>query len=80
MSQKMLKHSEIWKRRAKSRSSHLGDIKAGLFVKPVLIGLRAVATPETEVDTLISAQIAGKSAAEIRDLVIKLHAARKVAV
>jgi prophage regulatory protein len=53
------------------------DIKNGLFVKPVRIGLRAVGTPEDEVDALNAARIAGKSDEEIRALVVKLEAARK---
>ena len=64
-------------RRGRSRSSHYADIKAGLFVKPVLIGSRATGTPDNEVEALNAARIAGKSDEEIRALVVKLEAARK---
>ena len=69
----------VLKRRGVSRSAHYADIKAGLFPKPVPIGLRAVAHPDYEVDALNAATIAGKSADEIRALVVKLEAARKAA-
>jgi len=67
----------VCKLRGRSRSSHYSDIKAGLFVKPVLIGQRAKGTPDIEVKILISARIAGKPDSEIRALVVKLEAARQ---
>ncbi len=73
----LLRLHEILKRRGRSRSSHYADIKEGLFVKPVPIGLRANGTPENEVEALNAARIAGKSNDEIRALVIKLESARK---
>ena len=75
----ILRIPAVLKRRGRSRSSHYADIKAGLFVKPVLIGLRATGTPDYEVDALIAARIAGKTDEEIRALVIKLEADRKAA-
>ena len=69
----------VLKRRGVSRSAHYADIKAGLFPKPVPIGLRAVAHPDYEVDALNAATIAGRSASEIRALVLRLEAARKAA-
>jgi len=75
----ILRTPSVLERRGRSRSSHYADIKAGLFVKPVLIGLRATGTPDYEVDTLIAARIAGKTDEEIRALVIKLEADRKAA-
>lgn len=77
---RILRLPEVLKRRGRSRSSHYADIKSGLFVKPVLIGLRAIGTPDNEVDALNAARIAGKSDDEIRALVVNLEAARKVAV
>ena len=79
MSQSILRISDVLKRRGKKRSSHYADIKAGLFVRPVLIGARAVGTPDYEVDALNAAQIAGKTDEELRALVVKLEAARKAA-
>jgi prophage regulatory protein len=75
----MLRIPAVLERRGRSRSSHYADIKAGLFVKPVLIGLRATGTPDYEVDALIAARIAGKTDEEIRALVIRLEADRKAA-
>jgi len=69
----------VLKRRGVSRSAHYADIKAGLFPRPVPIGLRAVAHPDFEVDALNAATIAGKSADEIRALVVNLESARKAA-
>jgi len=69
----------VLKRRGVSRSSHYADIKAGLFPKPVPIGLRAVAHPDYEVDALNAATIAEQSEPEIRALVVRLVAARKAA-
>ncbi len=75
----ILRLPAVLKRRGRSRSSHYADIKAGLFVKPVLIGLRATGTPDNEVDALNAARIAGKTEDEIRTLVVKLETARKSA-
>jgi prophage regulatory protein len=77
MSHTILRLPAVLKRRGRSRSSHYADINAGLYVKPVQIGSRAVGTPEDEVDALNAARIAGKSDDEIRALVLKLEAARK---
>jgi prophage regulatory protein len=73
----ILRLPEVLKRRGRSRSSHYADIQQGLFVKPVLIGLRATGTPENEVNAINAARIAGLSNDEIRALVLKLEAARK---
>jgi hypothetical protein len=51
----------------------------GLFTHPVQIGLRAVGWPSSEVAALNAARIAGKSDEEIRALVVRLEAARKLA-
>lgn len=60
----------------RSHASIYNAIKAGLFTKPVPIGARAVGWPDNEVKALISARIAGKSEAQIRELVNNLHAKR----
>ncbi len=80
MSRTILRLPAVLKRRGRSRSAHYADIKAGLFVKPVKLGLRASGTPDDEVDALVAATIAGKSEAELRALVIKLQAARGAAL
>ena len=60
----------------KSHASIYTAIKAGLFTKPVPIGERSVGWPDYEVKAINSARIAGKSEADIRDLVNRLHAKR----
>jgi len=64
----------------RSKSSHYLDIKNGLFTRAVAIGGRAVGWPEHEVDAINRARIAGKSEAEIRELVTQLEADRQIAV
>lgn len=73
----LLRLPDVLTRRGRSRSSHYADIKAGLFVRPVLIGLRATGTPDHEVDALNAARIAGRSVEEIKALVSKLEGERK---
>ena len=60
----------------KSHASIYNAIRAGLFVKPVPIGQRSVGWPDYEVLALNNARIAGKSEADIRELVNRLHAKR----
>lgn len=59
-----------------SHSSIYTAINEGLFTKPVKIGVRSVGWPDTEVDAINRARIAGKTDAEIMALVDKLHADR----
>ncbi len=63
-----------------SRSTVYLRISQGLWTKPVSLGPRAVGWPDYECDSLTAARISGKTDAEIRDLVLKLEAARKGAV
>jgi prophage regulatory protein len=60
-----------------SRSTLYLRIAQGVFTHPVSLGGRAVGWPAHEVAALNGARIAGKSNSEIRDLVVKLEAARK---
>ena len=60
-----------------SRSTLYLRIADGVFPKPVNLGGRAVGWPSGEVAALNAARIAGKSNAEIRDLVLKLESDRK---
>ena len=66
----------------KGRAGHRSDasiynaIRDGLFPTGVAIGQRAKGWPDYEVDAIITARIAGKSDAEIRELVQTLHAKR----
>jgi len=67
----------VLKARGRSRSAHYLDIQNGLFTKPVAIGPRAVAWPDSELAALNAARIAGQSDTEIRNLVQALEAARQ---
>lgn len=60
----------------RSHASIYNAIRAGLFTKPVPIGQRSVGWPANEVQAINTARIAGKSVAEIRELVNRLHAKR----
>jgi len=62
-----------------SRSTIYLRISHGLLTKPVSLGGRAVGWPASEVAALNAAWIAGKSEAEVRELVITLQTARKSA-
>lgn len=63
----------------KSRSSLYRDMNDGLFTMPVRIGARSVGWPESEVEAINLARIAGKTDAEIKALVQKLHKRRQIA-
>jgi prophage regulatory protein len=72
----------IWRRRqvqdkvGLSRSTLYARIAAGLWPKPVSLGLRCVGWPDTEVAEVIAARIAGKSDNDIRSLVERIEARR----
>ncbi len=63
----------------RSHASIYNAIRAGTFTKPVPIGERSVGWPSYEVAAINAARIAGQSNEEIRQLVIELEVARKVA-
>ena len=60
-----------------SRSTLYLRIVNGVFTHPVSLGGRAVGWPAHEVAALNDARIAGKSDAEIRELVARLEATRR---
>ena len=60
-----------------SRSTIYLRIAQGVYTKPVSLGGRAVGWPACEVVALNAARIAGKSDADVRNLVVTLEAARK---
>jgi prophage regulatory protein len=62
-----------------SRSTIYLRIQQGLWPKPVRLGPRSVGWPVSEVAAINAARIAGMTDDEIRDLVVKLEAARKSA-
>ena len=62
-----------------SRSTIYLRITQGLWPKPISLGPRSVGWPEHEVAAVNAARVAGKTEDEIRTLVLKLHAERKLA-
>ena len=60
------------------RSTLYARISEGLWTRPVSLGPRAVGWPAGEVAAINAARIAGKTDAEIRDLVTQLHHARRL--
>tara|TARA_B110000503_G_C7114700_1_gene399792 strand:- start:222 stop:464 length:243 start_codon:yes stop_codon:yes gene_type:complete len=63
-----------------SRSTIYLRINQGLWPKQISLGPRAIGWPANEVAALNAARISGKTDAEIRELVLKLEAARKAVV
>ncbi len=61
----------------RSNASIYGAIRAGLWTKPVSIGPRSVGWPDDEVKAINAARIAGKTEADIKALVNRLHAKRE---
>jgi prophage regulatory protein len=59
-----------------SRSTLYFRIKGGLWPTPIKIGARAVGWLASEVQAMNSARVAGRSDAEIRELVSGLERAR----
>jgi len=60
-----------------SKSTLHNRINDGLMTPPISIGDRAVAWPSNEIESLVNAQIAGKSQEEIKLLVKVLIKNRK---
>ena len=72
------KLQEVLEYRHRSRSSHLRDVKNGMCTTAINVGPNSVVWLTTELETLGSAVIAGKSKDEIRQLVRLLHRKRQV--
>jgi len=60
----------------RSHASIYSQIKAGLFTSGIAIGQRSRGWPASEVKAINAARIAGKTEAELRELVQRLHAKR----
>lgn len=60
----------------RSDASVYNLIRDGLFTTGVAIGQRAKGWPDYEVEAINAARVAGKSDADIRELVNRLHANR----
>ena len=68
-----VKHAAGWR----SDASVSSAVNSGLLTKPIQISPRAVGWPDFEIEAITAAQIAGKTEADIRDLVTRLHSKRQ---
>lgn len=75
----ILRRKQVQAETGYSRSTIYLRITQGLWPKPVSLGARAVGWPAGEVLALNAARIAGQPDEEIRALVVRLEAARRVA-
>ncbi len=73
----ILRLPEVKQRSGLSRSSIYLYISKGLWPKPISLGVRAVGWPSNEIDTVLSARIAGKSNLEIRNSITEMELNRK---
>jgi prophage regulatory protein len=80
MSHKLLRLPTVKAESGLSRSTIYLRVAQGLWTRPVSLGARAVAWPADEVQALNAARIAGQGDADIRQLVLRLHAARTAGV
>jgi len=61
----------------KARSTWYSHISMGILPPPVRVGPRISGWPDTELDAIVAARVAGKDDDAIRELVKQLTAARK---
>jgi len=61
----------------RSSASIYNLVRDGLFTKPIKIGMRSVAWPDYEVDSINTARLAGYSDDQIRAHVNELHLHRE---
>jgi prophage regulatory protein len=80
MSERILRLPEVLHCYGKSRSTLYSEIDRGLFPEGIDLGGRLRGWPESELDALIRARIAGKTDGEIKELVSALHARRTAEV
>lgn len=73
---KLLRLPDVLAMTASTRSTHYLRVKQRLMTPPVKLGERCAAYPASEVEAINAARIAGKTDAEIRELVAQLIEAR----
>lgn len=74
----LLRLPDVMRRTGHARSTVYLMVERGLLPKAVKISERASAWPEAEIEAINRARIAGKSEAEIRQLVADLQHSRDV--
>jgi prophage regulatory protein len=65
----MLRLPTVLQRRGRQKSAHHNDVREGLWTKPVKPGRRMSLWPESEVNQLLAAEIAGATAEQVKELV-----------
>ena len=77
MNIQIVKQPSLLEQFAFSKSTLFSQIKQGLMPKPIPLGDRAVGYLQHELDSVLSARIAGQSNDQIKELVKSLVAQRK---
>lgn len=78
MSTTILRRPEVAARLGIATNTTYDFIARGILMKPIAVGLRARGWQASEVEALVKARCAEKSEDEIKALVVKLTAARKL--
>jgi prophage regulatory protein len=73
---RIVRRPDVERQTGYSRSTIYLRISQGLWTKSVQLGPRAVGWPSAEVEAINAARIAGRSDEAIRELVLRLEAAR----
>jgi prophage regulatory protein len=75
----LLRTAEVLRRLGlRDRKTLESRVRAGMWVRPVKVGERAIAYPAQEVATVLAARAVGKTNGEVRALVEQLHAQREL--
>jgi prophage regulatory protein len=80
MTYKILRLPRVMEECGLARSTIYLRVKQGLLPPPVSLGLRSVGWPQTEIEAINAARIAGQTDDQIRALVAELQASRKLGV
>lgn len=65
--------AEVLRRTGVSRTNLNSQIKRGLFLEPVKIGVRNIAWPEHELEALLRFMISNPSQDELKAFVTRIH-------
>lgn len=76
MTYRILRLPEVLNVSGYSRSTLYTRVSQGIWTKQIGLGVRCVGWPESEVQTLVQAYIAGCNAEQLKQLVQELHRKR----
>jgi len=76
----MIRMKDLQKVTSYPRMAVYRKMKEGLLPRPISMGLRMVAWPKSEIETVMYARISGKGDDEIRKLVVDIMNARRSGV